>query len=182
MAPESSGWARMEQVIEGALWRSRGMVALGVVMALAAAVLMLLLSIVDFVGATQALYVYVTGNPPEGANPVLLKVIKLIDDVLIGAVLIVFSFGLYELFISEIDPARMAHNRGRVLDIPSVESLKTKLGKLILMLLIVRFFSYAMSVEVTSPLEMLMLAGGIGLIALSLFLSHAQPEASDQKH
>jgi uncharacterized membrane protein YqhA len=46
------------------------------------------------------------------------------------------------------------------------------LAKVILMILIVKFFEYTVSMEFSTPLDLLYMAGGIALIGLSLYLSH----------
>jgi len=81
--------------------------------------------------------------------------------------------GLYELFISKIDAAEGDQNSSNILLIKSLDDLKARLAKVILMILIVKFFEYTVSMEFSTPLDLLYMAGGIALIGLSLYLSHA---------
>jgi uncharacterized membrane protein YqhA len=53
-----------------------------------------------------------------------------------------------------------------------LDDLKSRLAKVILMILIVRFFEYALRINFSTALDLLMLAAGIALIGLSLYLSH----------
>jgi uncharacterized membrane protein YqhA len=59
--------------------------------------------------------------------------------------------------------------------IDSLDDLKTRLGKVVLMILIVKFFEYVVEIEFKSAIELLYLAAGIALIGLALYLSHAEP-------
>lgn len=96
-------------------------------------------------------------------------VVELIDGYLQAIVLLIFALGLYELFISKIG---QAENASKVLVINSLDDLKARLTKIILMIMIVKFFEYALSMKFSTPLDLLMFSGGIALIGLSLFLSH----------
>jgi len=60
---------------------------------------------------------------------------------LIAVVLLIFSFGIYELFISEIDDAENSEVGSKILAIHSLDELKDKLGKVVVMVLIVSFFN-----------------------------------------
>jgi uncharacterized membrane protein YqhA len=91
----------------------------------------------------------------------------------LATVLLIFSLGLYELFISKIDAAESATVSGNVLVINSLDDLKSRLAKVILMILIVKFFENAISIHYTNALSLLYLAGGIALIGLALYLTHA---------
>ena len=69
--------------------------------------------------------------------------ITLIDGYLLGAFMFIFGFGLYELFLGDLDVARSSHASGKILRISSLEDLKTRLGKVILIILIVEIFKDA---------------------------------------
>jgi uncharacterized membrane protein YqhA len=57
--------------------------------------------------------------------------------------------------------------------INSLDDLKARLAKVILMILIVKFFEHAISLSFDTPVSLLYLAGGIALLGLALYLSHA---------
>ena len=60
-------------------------------------------------------------------NDLLFKIISSIDLFLIGIVLLIFGFGVYELFISEIDEAE--NEKGsKILAISSLDQLKDKIA------------------------------------------------------
>ncbi len=100
-------------------------------------------------------------------------VVEIVDGYLLATVMRIFALGLYELFISKIDQAAGAETSSKVLVIESLDDLKARLGKVVLMILIVKFFEYAVEVRFGSALELLYRAAGIALIGLALYLSHA---------
>lgn len=113
----------------------------------------------------------------EGAHPAHLhetvvgNIIGAIDLYLIAIVLLIFSFGVYELFISKIDPAENAE-KTKILEIRSLDQLKDKLAKVIIMVLVVSFFQRVLHMEYKSPQDMLYFAGSIFALALALYFTH----------
>jgi uncharacterized membrane protein YqhA len=55
-------------------------------------------------------------------------------------VLIIFSFGIYELFISKIDIARSSEAYSTLLEISTLDDLKNKIIRVIIRVLVVSFF------------------------------------------
>ena len=107
----------------------------------------------------------------------VLRMISLIDGYLLGAFMFIFGFGLYELFLADLQEARSSLASGRILRIRSLEDLKTRLGRVILIILIVEVFKDAYEVKAQSPLDLLYIAATIALIALGLYLTHSsEPE------
>jgi len=74
-------------------------------------------------------------------------VVELIDGYLLAIVLLIFALGLYELFISKIDQAEHEENASQVLVINSLDDLKARLSKVIVMILIVKYFEHALSMN-----------------------------------
>lgn len=105
-----------------------------------------------------------------------------VDMYLFAMVLIIFGMGIYELFISKMDPVeRRVDNRPSWLQISSIDDLKASLGKVILMILIVSFFRHTLNMEYDSPLKLLYLSVGIILIAGALYLAHNHKKG-EEKH
>ena len=103
-----------------------------------------------------------------------------IDGYLFAMILIIFSMGIYELFINKIDPVtRKLDKRPSWLQINSIDELKTSLGKVILMILIVSFFEHSLSITYENVSDLLLLGVGILLISAALFLTHVHIK---QKH
>ena len=85
----------------------------------------------------------------------ILRMISLIDGYLLGAFMFIFGFGMYELFLADFQAARSSPVSGRILQIKSLEDLKTRLGKVILIILIVEVFKDAYDVKAHSTLDLL---------------------------
>lgn len=114
-------------------------------------------------------------DPYEKYEILFEKLVSSVDVFLFALVLIIFGVGVYELFIANVDPEdKPAASRPTWLRISSVDDLKSSLGKVILMVLIVSFFKHVLeiSVEMWTPIGLLYLAIGILLIAAALYLTH----------
>lgn len=169
----------LERLFEGFLWRSRLVVLAAVVASLLSALAMFFMATVDAV--TMAAHVFTDYASPELAGEArgqlrattVTHVVEVVDGYLLATVLLIFALGLYELFISRIDEAERSETASRVLVIRNLDDLKARLGKVVLMILIVTFFEHGVQMEFTGMLDLLYFAGGIALIGLALFLSHA---------
>ena len=60
----------------------------------------------------------------------------------------------------------------RILRIRSLDDLKTRLAKVILIILIVETFKDAFGIKAQTPLDLLYVGGTIALIGLALYLTH----------
>ena len=121
-------------------------------------------------------------DPYERYEALFEKLVSSVDVFLFALVLIIFGVGVYELFIANIDPEdKPADTRPTWLKISSVDDLKSSLGKVILMVLIVSFFKHVLEIDAMmwSPLALLYLAIGILLIAGALYLTHKSGETGD---
>jgi uncharacterized membrane protein YqhA len=106
-----------------------------------------------------------------------------IDGYLFAMILIIFSMGIYELFINKIDPVNKAlDSRPSWLQINSIDDLKTSLGKVILMILIVSFFEHSLQIHYEGIKDLLFLGIGILLIAAALYLTHLGHGNKNKKH
>ncbi len=99
------------------------------------------------------------------------NLIGAVDLYLIAMFYCIFGFGLYELFISQIDVAKRSA-ASKILEIHSLDELKDKLAKVIVMVLIVNFFKRAMHTSYENALDMLMLAGAILSLAVAFYFMH----------
>ncbi|WP_103595375.1 YqhA family protein [Campylobacter concisus] len=99
------------------------------------------------------------------------EVVGAIDLYLMALVLYIFSFGIYELFISEITQLKQS-KQSKVLEVHSLDELKDKLGKVIVMVLIVNFFQRVLHANFTTPLEMTYLAASILALCLGFYFLH----------
>jgi|TARA_X000000950_G_C13559423_1_gene514935 uncharacterized membrane protein YqhA len=128
------------------------------------------------IGSWDIIYSIVYQNPLFNAevtnnNDLLFKIISSIDLFLIGIVLLIFGFGVYELFISEIDFAKGKFAES-TLKIKSLDQLKNKIIKVIIIVLIVKFFEKILKLtpQFTSPNDILIFSASILAICLGYFL------------
>ncbi len=157
----------IERVFERILWNSRFVVLLGVIFgALSAIVLFIAGSLEVFNVLVE--YVHVTGSHLTHED-ILIAIIGAVDFYLIGLVLLIFSFGIYELFISEIDIARSHGGFRNILEVANLDDLKNKIIKVIIMVLIVSFFQRILTMEFTTSIDMLAMAISIGVICIGVY-------------
>ncbi|WP_297192043.1 YqhA family protein [uncultured Campylobacter sp.] len=94
-----------------------------------------------------------------------------VDLYLMALVLFIFSFGIYELFISEIEDFK-GLKQSKVLEVHSLDQLKDKLAKVIIMVLIVNFFQRILQMKLDNMLDMAYLALSIFALCLGLYFLH----------
>jgi len=162
----------LERLFENGLWSSRFIVLLAVVFGLIGAVLLFSVASIDiFSTANYVITTYLNHAHPEHFHEdVVGGIIGAVDLYLIGVVMLLFSFGLYELFISEIDAAKdQEGEESKILAIHSLDQLKDKISKVIVMVLVVGFFQKVGHTEYNGALEMLYFALSITAVAVGLF-------------
>ena len=162
----------LEKLFEHGLWSSRFIVLLAVVFGLIGAVVLFTVASIDvFSTASYTVTTYLNHAHPEHFHEdVVGGIIGAVDLYLIGVVMLLFSFGLYELFISDIDAAKDHEGEeSKILAIHSLDQLKDKISKVIVMVLVVGFFQKVGHTEYHGALEMLYFALSITAVAVGLF-------------
>ena len=162
---------KLEQGFEGSLWASRFVVLTAVIFGLIGAVVLFVVASFDIAHIAKVVFnVYVNHAHPDKFHEMVVgEIIGAVDLYLIGVVMLLFSFGLYELFISEIDPAREDEEANKILSIHSLDQLKDKISKVIVMVLVVGFFKKVGLAEYKEPLELLYLALSITAVSVGLY-------------
>jgi uncharacterized membrane protein YqhA len=161
-----------EKLFENGLWSTRFIIILAVVFGLVGALLLFTVASVDIYNtAAYVLSTYATHAHPEHFHEEIVGgIIGAVDLYLIGVVMIIFSFGLYELFISDIDPAKDENGKeNQLLAVHSLDQLKDKISKVIVMVLVVGFFQKVGHTVFTGALELLYLALSITAVAVGLY-------------
>ena len=92
------------------------------------------------------------------------SVITAIDLYLVALTILIFAFGIYELFISKIDTLKF-----HILEINSLDELKDKLSKTIIIVLIVEFFKQSLKISIANFTDLLMFSAAILVIFLSMY-------------
>jgi uncharacterized membrane protein YqhA len=177
----------MERVFEGALWRSRYVVLLAVVASLAAGFAIFYMATVDVYYLIVHIFHYADPSLTDEARKTLhddtiTHIVEVVDGYLLATVMLIFSLGMYELFISDIDEAHGSKASSKILVIESLDDLKARLAKVILMILIVTLFEHALKMEMKTTLDLLYLGGSLALVGLSLYLTHAADSHGGEKH
>ncbi|WP_019895598.1 YqhA family protein [Hydrogenovibrio halophilus] len=166
--------SRAEKGFEGVLWNSRFVVLLAVIASLIMAFGIFYMTSIDVYYTLAHLTHY---HELAGADRAELKaqtvahVVGAVDGFLLGTIMLIFSLGLYELFINKIQAAEGQMGASQILIINTLDDLKNKLAKVILLILIVMFFEQALFLKPTTPLELLYYSLAIVLIALALYFS-----------
>lgn len=172
---------RWELALERWMWRFRLIAILPVLMSL-------LSSLVTFVLGTKeiikTLLMLAQGSPVKSFLGELLgNIVGGIDLYLIGIALLIFGYGVYELLISPIDPARDDDNLGNgLLDIRNLDQLKEKLVKVLVVALIVSAFKAMLTLPINSPTSLAFFCLSVLLLALSGWLVAAEVPPPNPGH
>lgn len=168
----------IESIFEGSLWNSRFVILSAVVGSLVAGFVIFYMATVDvYFLFTHAIH-YADSSLTDEARKALhdstvSHIVEVVDGYLLATVMLIFSLGLYELFISDIDQAHGSKASSKILVINNLDDLKGRLAKVILMIMIVTLFEEALHMKLETPLDLVYLGASITLIALALYFSHA---------
>lgn len=155
------------------------MILFPVVAGLVSALVMILIGTFDVVKSLYELPALLLAPHREESTAIITHIIRSLDAFLIATVLLIFSIGLYELFISKIDYAERDQRSSQILVIHNLDQLKEKVAKVIIMVLIVTFFQESMNFAYKSVLDLLYLALAIFLISLAVYFTHKHGRISN---
>ena len=165
----------IEKIFEKFLWSTRYLVILAVISSLFASLVLFIMASKDVYEVVVDIIMSFTGNGDvENFHTIIVsKIVGAIDIYLIAVVLLIFSFGLYELFISKINPAENSE-ASNILNIDSLDVLKEKIAQVIIMALIVKYFQIVLDLtkNFNSPIDMAYFAGAILALSLGLYFMH----------
>ena len=164
----------IERFFERFLWNSRLIALVAVVNSLIVAIVMFYIATTDVVFLLREVATYVGLSYADRTrlhSSIVAHIAEVVDGYLFGTILVIFALGIYELFISKIDKIEESAIAARVLLIKNLDDLKDRLAKVVFLILIVRYFQYALEAEIHSALDLLYLAVGIALIAIALYLT-----------
>ena len=163
---------KLEEIFEAFLWKSRLLALLAVISSLIGSLALFIAGLVEVV--LPLLKFFKTLEYEILSKKLVASAIASIDMFLIATFLLIFSLGLYELFISKIDVAYKDPRSSKLLFITSLEDLKTKLGRVVIMVIIVTFFKQTLEMEYKEPIDILYLGAGALGIALALYFTHKE--------
>ena len=142
-------WSQELTLDESLVEYAKSALLLAVVASLAAAFAMFFMASVDAVYMIGHLLHYASPELTTEARVALraetvTHVVEIVDGYLLATGLLIFALGLYELFISKIDQAEASESANNVLMISSLDDLKNRLAKVVMMILVVRYFEVAL--------------------------------------
>ena len=160
----------MSGKFEKILWNVRYITILAVILSIIAAFTLIILGSWDIIEAV-IFYNPLFDESISNNNDLLFKIISAIDLFLIGIVLLIFGFGIYELFVSEIDFANAKFTES-TLKIRDLDQLKNKIIKVVIIVLIVKFFEKVLkfSENFTTPTDILYFGLSILSICIGYYL------------
>lgn len=105
-----------------------------------------------------------------GQTAVILPIIKALDAFLIGIILVIFSFGIYDFFVSVLEPADHAGIRPDWFKFESTGELKNKLIEVVLVVLSIKFFEQIVgnTDQLDDPVLYLVIPLGAAILAISI--------------
>ena len=161
----------IERIFEETIWKSRLVVISAVIFGLIGAFVLFVVASLDIWNVAQyAFYVILSHlHPKDFHEKIVGDIIGAVDLYLIAVVMFIFAFGLYELFISKIDPAENDEAGNKILSIKNLDQLKDKIAKVIVMVLVVSFFKKVLHTNFDTPLEMMYFALSITALSVGLY-------------
>ena len=173
-----------ETIFEKTLWSSRLLMIVGVVMSALMSLGAFYMATVDALGLLKYLAAY--GDASLGTEAradvraqTVTLIVKSVDGYLIAAILLIFALGLYELFINRLDASRNSEVAPKLLQVRSLDDLKHRIAGLLLLVLVIEFFQRALRLNYETPLDLLMLALSVLLIAASFYVSNLRRGKED---
>ena len=169
-------------------WAERALLATRFVIVIPVVVSVFLALAAVYVATVDALYTathlidYASGISAPSATlrvKLLTSIIKAFDTYLIGAVLLIFAIGLYELFIHRLEAVEHTGIAGRLLFVRDLDDLKNRLARLVLLVLVVEVLQQALQLSYTSLLDVLYLAIATLLVGGAIFLSNVLGERAE---
>jgi uncharacterized membrane protein YqhA len=172
----------VEKLFEALLWRSRLVVLVAVVASVIVSLAMFYVASIDVLQLLGHVLHYHQFDLEPAARvtlrgEIVAYVVEVVDGYLLAAIMLIFALGLYELFISRIDIAEGSEFASRLLLIKNLDDLKDRLAKVVLLILVVKFFEYALALKITTPLDLLYLGLGIALVSAAVYMSHGKSNA-----
>lgn len=164
----------LKTFFEKTLMVSRFFVLLPVVFGIVSAMILFLVATVDILSMLS--HIAFTSSDMTLQSTlnqfIVSEIIGAVDLYLIAIVLLIFSFGLYELFIAEINVGEDKVKIPAILAISSLDQLKDKLAKVIVMVLVVSYFQRVLYIKYEGALEMFYFALSIAALSIGVYLMH----------
>jgi len=152
----------LEDKIEKTLWGSRFIALIPVLVAL---VMFILLVLWIAYKLYKLVFLFLSHWFTE---EILAWIISILDISLLSVIILIFAWWIYELFVDEMDIDKDHKTKAKILMVKDLDELKEKIGKVIIILLIVWLFKHMLLQEPKTQLEMLYVSIIILIMAISL--------------
>ena len=170
------------RTFEKTLYLSRFLTLFAVVGSLVSAIVLFFFGTMNVYVAFRAFLNNPTSTGHSDLAPLLTVFVSSVDVYLFAMVLIIFGMGVYELFISKMDPVETKlDTRPSWLRITSIDDLKSSLGRVILMVLIVSVFEHSLSIDYDQSVDLLYGSVAVVLVALALYITHLSNHNSEME-
>lgn len=164
---------RIRAALESVLWGSRWAVVVAVLMSLVVAAVVLLMACADACHVAAMLVRYEPGSGSERSASIA-GAIEVVDGFLLAAVMLMFAIGLYSIFIGTVSPIPKAKVAALVIE--TLDELKSRLSKTIMLIIFVKLFGVIMMTEVQRPIDAVYLGLGALIAGAAMALLHyAEP-------
>lgn len=167
------GAKMLEKIFEKALMKCRIVTILPVIFGLFGAFVLFFIASYDIIKVIIHTFDYfiLPNSTIDLHEDIVGQIIGAVDLYLMALVLFIFSFGIYELFVSEIEELKTL-KQSKVLEVHSLDQLKDKLAKVIIMVLVVNFFQRVLQMKLVTMVDMSYLAGSILALCVGLYFLH----------
>ena len=162
---------RIESSFETALWKFRLIALLPVVMTAITSLTTFVLGTKETIHSLK-LVLHDFGTEVFPVAEVLGEFVGGVDLYLVGIALLIFSYGTYELLISDVSPGRKGNGTSfkGVLDVKSLDDLKEKLVKVLVVALLVVAFKSMIALPIPDRLSLLYYSIALLLLTFCAFL------------
>ena len=110
------------------LWNSRLVIIVAVLTGIISTFIMIIIGTYEvYEGVIELINIFNNSDFSARSHYIVEHIVNSVDIYLIATVLLIFSIGLYELFIEKLDDEEVKIKRSGVLVIKNLEQLKSKL-------------------------------------------------------
>ncbi len=155
----------MLSVFENFMRKSRYSILIAVFTSILSSILLFIFTLVKFI-------ISILDIKELSSKELVINMIETIDIFLLGIISLIFGWSIYELYIR--DPNKNWDKKDRIsssLIVYSLDELKEKLSKLVIIMLIITFFKYALYFEYEDIYQLLIFSISIFFISLGIYFT-----------
>ena len=150
------------QLFEKYFFKLRHLIFFGIIINLFLSIYLIIFTFKEFFYLTSKLFTI-------KVHTLLIYSLGILDLILLSIIFFIFTFSLYGIFINEFTDKKNLSKIPKAFIVNNLESLKEKLGKVIVLILIITFLKFTLDYTFENMLELLFLAISIFFISISLY-------------